>query len=81
MRFVDHELCKFLELDRKNYITIVHDIEDGPLYMVPLERVRGLDKVGLLSLMYMPHFGCTTKFNTCVKQLLVCFHGVFLCLD
>ena len=25
--------------------------------------------------MHMPHFGHTTEVNTCVKQLLVCFHG------
>ena len=29
----------------------------------------------------MPHFGCTTEVDACVKQLLVCFHGGFLWHD
>ena len=31
--------------------------------------------------MHMLHFGCTTEVNTCIKQLLVSFHGGFLWLD
>ena len=28
----------------------------------------------------MPHFACNIPINTCVKQLLVFFHGVFMWL-
>ena len=46
-----------------------------------MEWERGLDKVVLLSLMHMPHFGHSVEVNACVKQLLVSFHGGFLWLD
>ena len=31
--------------------------------------------------MHVPHFGGTVKVNTCMKKLLVCFHGLFLWID
>ena len=34
-----------------------------------------------MSLLYMPHFGRTSKVNTCVNKPLVFFHGGFLWLD
>ena len=46
-----------------------------------MEWERGLERSGLLLLLYMPHFGHITEVNTFVRQLLVSFHGIFLCLD
>ena len=34
-----------------------------------------LEKLGIFSLMNMPHFGHTGEVNTCVKQLLDSFSG------
>ena len=45
-----------------------------------MEWARGLDQSGILSLLYMPHFGRTISINTYVKKLLVLFHGGFLWL-
>ena len=41
----------------------------------------GLQKLVLLGLTHMPHFGHTTEANACVKELLACFHGGYLWLD
>ena len=65
----------------KNYMVLVQDALDGPNRLVPMEWARGLDQAGLLSLMYMSHFGQITKVNACVRQLLVSFHGNYLWLD
>ena len=81
MTFVDHDLWKFLELATDKYIVSVKDTADGPMRLVPMEWARGLDKAGLLSLMYLSHFGRSTDVNVCVKQFLVSFHGGFLWLD
>ena len=32
-------------------------------------------------MMYMPHFGCSTKVNACAKKLLVSFYAGFLWLN
>ena len=56
-------------------------MEGDPIQLVPMEWPHGLDKSGILSLLYMPHFGCTTEVNMCVKYMLVCFNGVCLWLD
>ena len=60
MGFVDHDLRKFPELAMNRYMNTIQETEDGPIHVVPMEWERGLDKVGLLSPMHMPHFGHTT---------------------
>ena len=77
MGFVNHDLHKFQELKMYRYMMISYGIKDGPIHMVLMEWERGLDKVILLSLMYMLHFGCTIEVNAHVKQLLVCVNGRF----
>ena len=46
-----------------------------------MEWERGLERSGLLLLLYMPHFGRITEVNTFVQKLLVSFHGGFNSLD
>ena len=75
MFFIDYDLEMFPELDMKRFMTTVWETEDGTIHIVPIEWARGLHKYGLLSLMDMPHFGLIVEVNTCVKQLLVYFHG------
>ena len=60
MGFVNHDLHKFPELKMYRYMMISCGIKDGPIHMVPMEWERGLDKAGLFSLIYMPHFGHST---------------------
>ena len=50
-------------------------------FFIPMEWDRGPEQSGLLSLLYMPHFGHSIEVNTFVQQLMVSFHGGFLCLD
>ena len=51
-----------------------------PQRYVALEWAMQLEKSSILSLLYMPHFGCGTEINTCVNQLLLLFHNGVLCL-
>ena len=67
MGFVNHNLCKFLELAMNKYMMIVCEIEDVPIRTVQVEWAIGLDKVGSLLLMHLSHFGHTTEVNACVK--------------
>lgn len=43
--------------------------------------MSGLNNVGLLGLINMPHFGQLNEANACVKQLLAYFHGGTLWFD
>ena len=54
---------------------------DSPNCFAPMEWGKGLDQSGLLSLLFMPHFGRSIEVNTYVKQLLVEFHGGYMWLD
>ena len=78
MGFIDHELNKVPQLAMNRYMTTFMETVDGLIHIVLMEWERGLDKYKLFLLMHMSHFGRTTKFNACVKQLLVCFHGACL---
>jgi hypothetical protein len=44
------------------------------------EWVKGLQRVGILNLLEIPHFGTSTEINACFKLLLSCVHGGFLWL-
>ena len=46
-----------------------------------MEWDHGLLKSDIMSLLHMPHFGSIAEVNTCVKKLLLCFHGGCLWLD
>ena len=51
-----------------------------PKLFVSKEWDRGLEHSRILPLLYIPHFCHNIPIKTCVKQLLVFFHGGFLCL-
>ena len=71
MIFVDHDRWKFPDLEMDKYMVTVKDTKNGPMHLVPMVSARGFDKVCLVSLMCMLHFGRSTEVNACVKQLLV----------
>ena len=48
------------------------------IQLVPMDWAQCLENPGILSLLYMSHFSNTTEVNTCMKKLLVCFHGGYL---
>jgi hypothetical protein len=41
----------------------------------------GLEKIGILNLLDILHFGRSVEINICVKLLLSCVHGGFIWLD
>ena len=65
--FSDHDLRNFPKIHMSKYMTSLQLVEGEPIQLVPMEWPRGLDKPGILSLLYMPHFSCTTEVNMCVK--------------
>ena len=60
LRFIDHDLHKFPELSMDRYMATLRETEDVPIHIVLMEWERGLDKLGVLSLMHMMHFDRTT---------------------
>jgi len=42
---------------------------------------RGLQKVGLLNLFDILHFGQIQEINVCVKMMLSCVHGEYSWID
>ena len=80
LTFVGHDTKKQSDQDCADYMVTVQDTLDAPKQFVPMEWDRGLDQSSILSLLYMLHFGTNIAINTCVKNLLVLFHGGFLCL-
>ena len=56
LSFTDHGTKKSDDLENKNYMLNVQDTPDAPKHFVPMEWERGLDQLGIVSLMYIPHF-------------------------
>ena len=81
MTFVDHDLRKYPYLEMDKYMVSIKDTKDGPTCLDLMEWEKGLEKVGLMSLVYILHFGHSMEVNECVKKLLVSFHSVFLWLN
>ena len=46
-----------------------------------MDWAEGFGHLGLMNLLFMPHFGHILQFHTYVKHLLVFFHRGFLWLD
>lgn len=47
----------------------------------PQAWATGLEKLGILNLLEISHFGRSTEINVCVKLLLSYIHGGYLWLD
>jgi hypothetical protein len=43
--------------------------------------IKGLVQSTILNVMNIPHFGRHREVNTCVKLLLLCYHGGYIWLD
>ena len=72
--YADHDTKLQLDLDHKNHMDIAKDTPEVPQRYVAKEWATQLEQSGILSLLYMPHFGRGTQINICVKQLLLLFH-------
>jgi hypothetical protein len=49
--------------------------------IVPQQWTHNLLQSTLLNVMKIPHFGRHQEVNACVRLLLSCYHGGYLCLD
>ena len=78
--FVDHDTKKHRFMDHKKYMDTLQETPNTPNKFVAKEQAKGLEQSRILSLLYMPHFGCNVPINTSFQQLLVFFHGGFLWL-
>ena len=53
----------------------------GAQVLRSMEWAKGVSRVGLMNLLFMPHFGHSLQMVTYVKQLLVLFHRGCMWLD
>ena len=64
--------------------TTIQNIEKNPRTgrdeYVPLPHVQNLERLGLLNLLRLPHFGRGAEVNAVVRILLSCVHGGYLWL-
>ena len=59
--YSDHDTKTQPTLDRNNYMEIVQDTPKAPQWYVAKEWAKQLEQSRILSLLYMPHFGCSPK--------------------
>ena len=65
--------CLHYRMSQKKPYMLIVLVERVLLERILWDSIRRLDKVGLLWLINMSHFGWPTEANACVKQLLACF--------
>ena len=63
----DHDTKTQLALNHERYTKMVQDTPEVPRIYVIQEWYENMEKYDILSSLYMPHFGCGTQINTCVK--------------
>ena len=56
MNYNDHDLITLVDVENESYLLLIV-VRGGPIVCIPYDWVNGLDKVGLLGLIKMPHFG------------------------
>ena len=84
LKYSNHDIAntnKFLELAKRVYMEIVGMNPFGELIDQPLQWEIGLEKMGILHLLDLPHFGRGQYTNSCVKQLMEFTHGEDIWLD
>jgi hypothetical protein len=72
--------------DRKNYAMLVPHrylmkMTGKKPKIVPQPWIKELACSTILNMMNIPHFGRHQEVNACVKILLSCYHGGYMCLD
>jgi hypothetical protein len=72
---------KFLKFAKRAYLEMVGTNSVGEPIDQPLRWATGLDKIGILGMLDIPHFGRARYASGCVKQLLAVTHGGDIWLD
>ena len=60
LSFEYYDTNKLRDMDGKNYMKVVRDMPDSLNRFVAMKWEKGLEQSGLLSLLFMPHFGQST---------------------
>jgi hypothetical protein len=84
LKYSDHNVTnkrKFLEFMKRLYLQTMGINEVGDSIDQPLQWVAGLEKMGILGLLDLPHFGRGQYANNCVKQLMAVTHSGDIWLD
>jgi hypothetical protein len=84
LKYLDHDVAdtdKFLELAKRVYMETMGTNRVGEPIDQPLQWETGLEKIGILGLVDLPHFGHGKYETSCVKQLLAVTHGGDIWLD
>jgi hypothetical protein len=84
IKYLDHDVVdedKFPELSKRVYMETVGMNSFGEPISHPLQWATMLEKIGILGLLDLPHFGRGQHTTTCVKQLLAVIHGGNIWLD
>lgn len=69
---VDNE--KFLHLATNKYLAKIYYEGTGVMRLEPMKWVAGVEKVGLLNMLWVPHFSRTSINMMCIHQLLTLVH-------
>jgi hypothetical protein len=84
LNFFDHDITdeqKFPELAREKYLCIKSVTSIGVILLEMQMWAIGIEKLGILNLLKVPHFGCILEINACDKLLLSCIHGGTLWIE
>jgi hypothetical protein len=77
LKFVDHEITdeqEFLEMAQEKYLCAKIIPGIGSILLEPHTWVTRLERLGILNLLEIFHFGQSLEINACVKMLLSCIH-------
>jgi len=84
LRYVEHDLAdknKFHEIFPLNYLCTIPN-SDATTYAIKSKQwAQGMEKVGILNLLDIPHFCRSTEINYYVKLLFSFVHGGNLWLE
>jgi hypothetical protein len=84
LKYVDHDVTcenKFMELVLGKFFLKSISSKAHMIFIEPQVWARGLQKVGLLKLFNIPHFGRIQEITACMKMLLSFVHRGYLWLD
>jgi hypothetical protein len=84
LKYSDHDVTdtgKFPEFMKRVYLQTVGINRVGEPVDQPLRWATGLEKMGILGLLDLPHFGRGQYANSCIKQLMAVTHGRDIWLD
>ena len=77
LKYGDHDtndLGKFPQFAPRKYLHSVKYLEAGATLLEVKQWAAGLEQAGLLKMLNVPHFGCSTQVTIVVKQLLALVH-------